>query len=158
MYSLSPTYDMRASSGVAMTPQELLKLSREAMGFMNRHDFEEAARHWERILEVQPDWEHGEGAYNLATCYEEANQLENAARLYRKAILQEPENNYFLGGYGSFLYLHGFSQDAFEVYTKLFRQARARNNGEEEKALLTPLLELGTRIGLTESEVRQHLA
>jgi hypothetical protein len=45
-----------------MTPQQLVATSHEAIDFMNRKDFRKAASCWERILEVESDWEHGSGA------------------------------------------------------------------------------------------------
>jgi Flp pilus assembly protein TadD len=143
--------------GSAMTSQELTDLEREAIALMNRNDFEAAARHWERLLRDQPDWEHGTGAYSLAICYEEMNRPEEAVRLYREALRQEPDNTHFLGGYASFLYLHGDSKDAFDMYTRLFRNARTSKNVECEKELTPALLELGRRLGLSESQVREHL-
>lgn len=141
-----------------MTPQESTDLEREAIALMNRDDFEGAARYWEMLLKEQPDWEHGEGAYNLAICCEEMKRLEDAGRLYREALRQEPDNTHFLGGYASFLYLHGDSKDAFDTYIRLFRHARASKNVEREKQLTPALLELGRRLDLSESQICQHLA
>jgi tetratricopeptide (TPR) repeat protein len=140
-----------------MTQRELTDLEREAIALMNRNDFEMAAHCWENLLRDQPDWEHGIGTYSLAICYEEMNRLEEAAGLYREALRQEPDNTNFLGGYASFLYLHGNSRDAFELYAKIFRRARASKNVEREKQLTPALLELGRRLGLSESQVREYL-
>ncbi len=105
-----------------MTPQQLIATSKEAINLMNGRDFRKAARCWEGILEVQPDWEHGSAAYNVAFCYEENKQVEDARRMYCKALQYEPGNPIYLGGYGSFLYLQGWNKDAYDIYKKLFSQ------------------------------------
>lgn len=55
----------------------------------------------------------------LAQCYEDIGSLELAEENYRAALKYESMNNIFLGGYASFLYLHGKPEEAFNAYLDL---------------------------------------
>src|ERR1035438_188057 len=97
----------------------LVELERKADALKNAGRNAEAAELFSTIVEVQPDWEHGTALHMLAQCYEDVGKLELAEENYRAALKYEPANDIFLGGYASFLYLHGKPEDAFNAYLEL---------------------------------------
>ena len=47
---------------------------------MKRYD--EAFSHWERALEMEPQWH--DAAYSMASCYEELEDYANACEMYNR--------------------------------------------------------------------------
>jgi tetratricopeptide (TPR) repeat protein len=135
----------------------LIDLERRALGFQNSGQFEEAAKLFSAIVKEQPDWEHGTGFYNLAGCYEDLGKLELAEECYNAALRYEPANPYFLGGLASFLCLHGEPEKAFNAYLELRRVEKMNRNEKEVESLTTPLMVLGKKMGLSESEVTERI-
>lgn len=91
----------------------------------------------------------------MAFCYEELNQLEEAARLYREALQQEPHNTYYLGGYCSFLCWHGEPQEALVVYLDYIAANGFRQS--EIDSCMSALKTLAARIGLSDGELEKRL-
>jgi predicted Zn-dependent protease len=64
----------------------LVKLEKKALTLQNAGQFQEAAELFAAIVKEQPDWEHGQGWYCLATNYEDSGQLEKAEQAYKSAL------------------------------------------------------------------------
>ena len=135
----------------------LVELERRALDLRNSGFLEEAAELFAKIVDEQPDWEHGMGFYNLANCYEDLGRIEMAEASYKAALRYEPENTIFLGGLASFLYLHGEPEKAFEAHLKLLKLEKRSKHETEAESLKTPLQALGQRIGLSEAEVTRRI-
>lgn len=99
--------------------------------------------------------EHGTSLYHLAVCCEELGQLEEAKTFYKQALEYEPSNYHFLGGYASFLYLHGNPETALEAYLQILKYER--KNGRTEDAIRTfqVLSNLGKRLGLDDDRLQK---
>jgi Flp pilus assembly protein TadD len=103
------------------TVDDLVEKERLARSYMKNDQWAQASTLFLEIVEKCPDWEHGEGFYNLGCCYEELKQKEAARRAYLTALQFEPYNPYYLGGFASFLYRMGDSQEAYQAYMDLLK-------------------------------------
>lgn len=135
----------------------LVQLEKDALALMNAGQKGKAAELFSAIVEERPDWEHGEAFYHLASCYEDIGELRKAEENYRRALEFEPKNPYFLGGYASFLYLHGDPQSAFEEYLKLWKLEDSGGNKIQADKTLPGLRELSKRLELTDEELTERL-
>jgi Flp pilus assembly protein TadD len=126
----------------------LLQLSQNALEAMNRKDFESAARALKELLDLQPNWEHGEGAYNLACCLEELGSYAEAEQKFEQALSYEPENAIYLGGLASFLFLHGDPRKAFEKHLALLKLEKSLGNEAKVLSIVQAVRSLGERLGL----------
>ncbi len=97
--------------------KNLIKLERLALYYGRRGRLLKSAKLFSQIIAKCPDWAHGNSQYSLACCYEDLGRLDDARQRYIEALKIEPGNPYFLGGYTSFLYLHG---DPAEAYNYLW--------------------------------------
>jgi len=79
-------------------------------------------------VKLCPTWEHGGAAYSLACCYEDIGRLEEAEKHYLLALECEDNNTYYIGGYASFLYLHGSPSKSLEFYLKLLKPERCNQS------------------------------
>jgi tetratricopeptide (TPR) repeat protein len=102
----------------------LVELEQKALSLQNAGKFKEAAELFAAIVKEQPDWEHGRGFYSLANNYEDSGQLEKAEQAYKSALRYQPAYDIFLGGYASFLYLHGDPERAFKAHLELLEIER----------------------------------
>ena len=64
--------------------------------------------------------------YSMAGCQEDLGQFEDAEESYKKALEYEPENEMYIGGLASFLYLHGNAKEALKAYLHLVKLQRER--------------------------------
>ena len=133
----------------------LVKLGQDALALMNSGQKAEAIKLFSAIIEQQPNWEHGQVFYDLAVCYEDLKEFDKALQNYLRALEYEPRNPYFLGGYASFLYLHGDPKIAFEQHLKLWR-IESHNEHSSAKVMI-PLRELSKRLGLSDQELENRL-
>lgn len=136
----------------------LVELEQKALSLQNAGKFKEAAELFAAIVKEQPDWEHGQGFYSLANNYEDSGQLEKAEEAYQSALRYQPAYDIFLGGYASFLYLHGDPESAFKVHLELLEIERINKNdavGVERTKI--SLQALGNKMGLTESEIESRI-
>ena len=136
--------------------EHLLKLSQNALESMNSGDFESAVRSLSELLEQQPNWEHGGGLYDLASCLEELGMFDDAKRRFEQALSYEPKNPIHLGGLASFLYLHGSPHKAFEKHLALLKLEDRLGNAAKVSSIAQILRTLGQRIGLPSTTV-DHL-
>jgi tetratricopeptide (TPR) repeat protein len=136
---------------------DLVKLEREALALMNEGKNKRAAELFSKIVKERPDWEHGHGFYNLAGCYEDLGDLDKAEENYRRALEYNAQDEIFLGGYASFLYLHRDPQSAFEEYLKLWKLECSSGNKVQAEKTMLGLRELSKRLRLTPEEFTQRL-
>ena len=100
---------------------ELVKLETDALAAMNSGEFRLAISLYEKIVNENPNWEHGQAFYNLAGCYEYIGDIKAAETNYLRALSIAPKNWYFVGGYADFLDQYGDLKAAFDWYLKLLR-------------------------------------
>ncbi len=138
-------------------PHSLVKLDQEALQLKNSGRISEAAELLSVIVEQQPNWGNGLGFLNLARCYEDLGQFEKAAKSYRAALQYAPASELILGGYASFLYLHGKPEDAFDAYVKLLRGYWDENSEDDISSCMLALNALGGRLGWSRDMVAEKL-
>jgi tetratricopeptide (TPR) repeat protein len=133
----------------------LVELERKARALKIAGRNAEAAELYSAIVEEQPDWEHGTALHLLAQCYEDSGQLELAEENYRAALRYEPANDIFLGGFASFLYLHGNPEDEFRAYLDLLVvEKRSRFEDGIERTMIG-LKALGAKLGWSDARVAE---
>ncbi len=115
--------------------------------------YERAIEVFTQILRQQPDWEHGLCHYEIALCYEELGKSEDAEKAFRRALQYEPENDVYLGGLASFLYVAGKCEEAFKAHLDLLRLKASNRDQAGIETTKTALNALGRKLGMTEAEV-----
>ena len=136
----------------------LAELERRAIALRSSEQPREAAAIFERILEERPDWEHGYGSFNLAGCYEDLGELEKARISYEKAVELNPYDALPLGGYASFLYLHGDASKAFDIHLRLLSMEVRENAVQGAAQTIIAVKALGRRLGLSDEAVETRIA
>ncbi len=63
---------------------DLATIEKEALAFMNDGKKEQAALLFSKIIAERPDWEHGQAAYNLASCLEDLGELDQQSSVIAK--------------------------------------------------------------------------
>ncbi len=137
--------------------KQLIEREQRGLDLMLRGRCAEAAKEFERILSVEPEWEDGEGLFNLACCYEDIGQLDKALRAYQAAIQCNPNDPHFLGGHAAFLYLHGHPKEAFDEHVKLLRLFRQYGDEPGLERVLLALRSLGSKLGYTSGEIEARV-
>lgn len=135
-----------------------VELEQAALALMHQGNLLDAIKRLTLLLEGFPDWEHGMGHHLIAPCYEDTESFDLAREHYLEALKIEPKNRNWLGGYASFLYLHGDASEAFEVYLTALATEREFLHIEGEKGCLTALAVLGKKLGMSEAEVKRRVA
>ncbi len=135
--------------------KNLIKLERIALSCVRRKRWLKAAKLFSQIIAKCPDWAHGNSQYSLACCYEELGRLDDARQWYINALKIEPGNPYFLGGYTSFLYLHGDPSEAYNYYMALIRAEGCTD--EVIKQCAPALKVLADKSGLSHETLEQDL-
>jgi Flp pilus assembly protein TadD len=137
--------------------QHLVELERRAFDLQKSGKIGEAAELFAAIVKEQPDWEHGQGFYSLACCYEDLGELKLAEECYNAALRFEPANPYFLGGLASFLYLHGETEKAFNTYLTLIEVYRMESDQKAIEEATIALKALGKKMGLSDTSVAERI-
>lgn len=136
---------------------QLLQLWHQAVNLKNVGEWKSAADLFEQILKVQPNWEHGYGAFNLAECYEELGRISDARSVYVRAVHGTPTDRTLLGGLASFLFLHGDPQEAFDEYIRLLVLERKHRDDNGMSSTKTALRSLGSRLGWSNEETESRI-
>jgi len=89
--------------------------------------------------------------YQIAVCLEDLGELEKAKANYLKAIEYDDEDYIRLGGYASFLYLYGNSEEALDAYLKLL-QLEKRWRFDVSNIMIA-IRALAQKIGLNDQEI-----
>lgn len=131
--------------------KHLVELEQKALSLQNQGDYKDAADLFKRIVDENPNYEFGLCLYSLAYCLEELGELAEAKKNYIKAIEYDNEDPNRLGGYASFLYLHGNASEAFDKHIELMKLENKL--GLDVSTTIIALKRLGEKLGLTEEEV-----
>ena len=137
---------------------ELIQLEQLALKLRHAGKAVEAVDYFKQLLERQPDWEHGDGWYNLAMCYEELGNTADAEACYRRALTYDPKNAIFLGGFASFLYLHGDVDAAIRAYVELLEIERGNGNNAAVEDIVTAVKALAAKKRMPAVELGKLLA
>ncbi|HEC84520.1 MAG: hypothetical protein DRR08_00380 [Candidatus Parabeggiatoa sp. nov. 2] len=135
----------------------LTELETEALNLRNQGYLEKAAEIFAQIINRQPNYEHGMCFYDLADCLEDLGDFKKAEENYLAAIKYDPDDLIRLGGYASFLYLHGDPKKAFDAHLHLLRLERHWNLEEEMENTRLALKALGKRLRLSVPEVERQI-
>jgi tetratricopeptide (TPR) repeat protein len=143
-----------------MSPQsnQLVQLWQQAMKLKYAGEWESAVQLFNQILQVQPDWEHGYGDFNLAQCYEELGRFSDARSHYQRAVHVAPTDRIILGAFASFLFLHGKPTEAFDSHIQLLTLERQDGDSDGMYATMTALKSLGYRLGWSQEETESRIA
>ena|SRR5437773_3903703 len=136
----------------------LIELERKAYDLRNAGRVKEAAELFQVIVLERPDWEHGAALYSLANCHEDMGELKLAEQRYRDALSYQPKNPIFIGGYASFLYLHGDARKAFQSFLELLAVEHRNGNQKGIDNTIVALQSLGKKMGLSEQDVSEEVA
>ncbi len=135
----------------------LTELETEAFNLLNQNQIKQAANLFAQIVSNQPDYEHGMCFYNLASCLEDLGDFKKAEENYLAAIKYDPDDLIRLGGYASFLYLHGDPKKAFDAHLHLLFLESERGRTEDVENITLALKALGERLGLSVPEVERQI-
>ena len=141
-----------------MTGSHLLRLHEQSRSLQDAGRTREAAAVLRDLLDLQPDWEHGGGWYDLAGWYEDLGDIEEARQAYRRALVYSPHDSHFAGGYASFEHLHGNPQLALELHLNHVRIERRMKSAAGYDRAVRGLRAAAARAGLEDSEVDKLLA
>ena|ERR1700674_3322914 len=136
---------------------DLINLEKRALDLWKSGHLKEAIEIFSTIVKEQPDWEHGSAFYDLACCYEDLNELVLAERCFNDALQYQPKNPIFLGGYASFLYLHGDPRNAFDAHLTLVEIENLNGNHTGVRSASLALKALGDKIGISRQAVTGKL-
>ena len=119
----------------------LLELEQQAFKLRDEGKIFDAIVLLQELLEREPSWEHGYGAFLLATCLEDTNQIIEAKKYYQMALSYTPEDWIILGAYASLLYLHNSALEAYTAFEKLLKieLREGISNAENTKKILEEL-------------------
>jgi len=119
----------------------LLELEQQAFKLRDEGKVLNAIVLLQELLEREPSWEHGYGAFLLATCLEDTNQITQAKKFYQIALSYTSEDRIILGAYASFLYLHSSALEAYNAFEKLLKiqLQEGISDAEDTKKILEKL-------------------
>lgn len=133
----------------------LIELEQKGLAELNQGNYQKAIEYFLEIIEVNPNYEHGMCFYDIACAYEEIGEIEKAQIHFEKALSYIPDDPNRLGGYASFLFVHGDPTIAFEAYLQLFKLEQAQHLTEASKSTIEGIKILGEKIGISEEEIIQ---
>jgi tetratricopeptide (TPR) repeat protein len=130
-----------------------IELEKKGIAALNQKKNQEAVELFEKITQISPEYEHGMGFYNLACSLEEVGEINRAQKAYEEALFYLPDDRIRMGGYASFLYLHGNAREAFEAYLKLLKIYIKDNDSVGILGCRQALHSLGHKMGWNSDEV-----
>jgi len=136
---------------------ELMAIEQRAIQLQTHGQYLDAIPLWEELVAAAPKWDHGSAWHSLAACCEDAGEFQEAEVAYLRAIEIEPSNWIYIGGYASFLYLHGEANEAFEQHLRLIRTKLADGVADAQNRFQPVLDELGRRLGLNQPELDRRI-
>jgi tetratricopeptide (TPR) repeat protein len=131
----------------------LMDLEKNGLVALNQKKYHEAVKVFEKIIQISPGYEHGMAFYNLACALEEIGEISRAQKAYEEALFYVPDDHIRMGGYASFMYLHGNVHEAFEAYLNLLK---IYNNSNDSYGIFNchqALYSLGHKMGWSRDEV-----
>lgn len=129
----------------------LIMLEQEALALKNKGNLREAIEVYKKILRENPNYEFGMCFYHIALCLEDLGELDDAKENYIKAIEYDKEDDLRLGGFASFLYMHGDAKEALDIHLKLLSLEKKRHL--DTSNTITAITALAKKIGLQINEV-----
>ena len=136
---------------------KILELEQEGLRANRNGNYKLAVVFFKELVEISPEFEHGMAFYNLASALEEEGCLKEAKEAYLKAIEYDSEDPIRLGGFASFLYLHGSCDEAFNAHLNLLQLERIIKDYSSAEETLEVLYELGEKIGWNKEEVQKAI-
>jgi len=133
----------------------LVQLEETGLNALNRQDYELAIKCFKKIIDTQPDYEHGSIHYHLACSYEDTGQLDLAKIYYKKALEHRPDDTVFLGGYVSYLYLHEDLNEALSGYIQLFKLEKSR--GSDTAKTMEGLNAIAKKLRLSDEDLNTRI-
>jgi Flp pilus assembly protein TadD len=133
--------------------RNLRELEISGKTFYDAGDYGRAFEIFSAIAEQQPDWEHGRCYYEMALCCEELERFVEAEKFFRSALKYEPQNDFYLGGLASFLYVHGDPKRAFDAHIELSKLKLRQGDQAGVRTVNVALEALGHKIGMTDKEI-----
>src|SRR5262245_19334478 len=130
----------------------LIDIEREARDLLVRGEYRPASELFLKIVTELPEYEHGFCFYDLAICMEELGEFDAAERYYLQALAYQPDDSIRLGGYASFLYLHGNPRVAFYMHIRLLFLERTQLDAAGESQTLTALRTLAQMLHMSPEE------
>ena len=137
---------------------DLLESNKKARMLMMQGRMREALLIWTQIVQEQPDWEGGSAYYEMAVCEEELGLYEEAREHFLGALRQQPEYEYFIRGYASFLYMHGDVAEALAQHLKLIHMMITLNRQSEAERITVAAKELARRLNTPQAEIEALVA
>jgi tetratricopeptide (TPR) repeat protein len=131
----------------------LLDLEKKGLANLSQKKYQEAAKLFEKITQISPGYEHGMAFYDLACALEEIGEIERTRKAYEKALFYAPDDHIRMGGYASFMYLHGNVHTAFEAYLSLLKIYKNDNDSNGISNCHQALYSLGKKMGWDHDEV-----
>ena len=131
----------------------LLDLEKKGLAALSQKKYREAAAFFDKITQISSGYEHGMAFYNLACALEEIGEIKRAREAYEKAIFYAPDDHIRLGGYASFMYLHGNANEAFEAYLSLLKIYNGDNDSDGISSCHQALYSLGNKMGWSRDKV-----
>lgn len=135
----------------------LLSIEKRAMSALNAGNFDCAITFFRELLKAQPDYEHGLPHYYLAHALEETGDIKAAREEHEKALSFSPDDPIWLGGYASFLYLHGAPNEAIDAYVRLAKAERLLNPKADVSDIAQALAALAEKAGLSKPDILKRL-
>ncbi|MDP3092208.1 MAG: tetratricopeptide repeat protein [Nitrospira sp.] len=130
----------------------LIEVESEARDLLVRGEYRLASELFLKIVTELPEYEHGFCFYDLAICMEELGEFEAAERYYLQALAYQPDDSIRLGGYASFLYLHGNPRVAFYMHLRLLFLERTQLDPAGADKTLTALRTLAQNLHMPQEE------
>lgn len=138
--------------------EELVALAQSAIQCHATGEWESAVQIWRRILQVDPEWESGDGWYNLGVCLEMLNRPMDARTPYLRALANFPWNPVFLATWAA--WCEDYAAEAEQLDAELRHLVAWSPWGALEAPPELPLRvsELASRLGVCDEEIRRTLA
>jgi tetratricopeptide (TPR) repeat protein len=134
-----------------------IELEQRGLRALNEENNQLAAEIFKELTDLDPTYEHGAGFYNLACALEELGALKEAEEAYLKALDYEDDDTVKLGGYASFLYLHGSPEDSFEAHIKLLKVEKGFRDTKCAEGTAEILFLLGEKMGWSKEKVQKEI-
>jgi tetratricopeptide (TPR) repeat protein len=97
-------------------------LENKARDFMDADDYESAVSVFKELLTLSPNWEHGQGCYELAFSLEKLGRTQEAMEWYRVAVLQRGHYDVFWIGYGTLAAHMGNPEEALQCLLAIVKE------------------------------------
>lgn len=97
----------------------MIELEEQGLCYIREGKYLEAIKAFNKIIDKNPSYEHGNIYYNLGGCYEDIGKLDKAEECYKKVLEYEPNDTIKLGGLGSLYFIQKRYKEALDIYTPL---------------------------------------